>query len=134
MNGMLTTMNSVALMVGAVAERGRMLPCVVFMLIWTTIVYDPVACWTWNPRGWAFELGALDFAGGTVVHTTAGFSALAYSLILGKRRGHGTRELNYRPHNVAYVVLGTFFLWVGWFGFNGGRYVSAESKGGQFQY
>lgn len=119
---------TVCLLVGAVAERGRMLPCVLFMLVWTTLVYDPVACWTWNPSGWAYRLGVYDFAGGTVVHTTAGFSALAYSLMLGKRRGHGTRELNYRPHNIAFVVLGTMLIWFGWFGFNGGSALGANLR------
>lgn len=119
---------TVALIVGAVAERGRMLPCVIFMFVWSTIVYDPIACWTWNPSGWAFKLGVYDFAGGTVVHTTAGFSALAYSLVLGKRRGHGTRELNYRPHNIAFVVIGTMLIWFGWFGFNGGSSMSANLR------
>ncbi|KAI5855779.1 high affinity ammonium transporter [Tricharina praecox] len=111
---------TVALAIGAAAERGRMLPCVVFMFVWATLIYDPIACWTWNPAGWSFKMGGLDFAGGTPVHISSGCAALAYSLMLGKRRGHGTHELNYRPHNVTHIVLGTVFLWVGWFGFNGG--------------
>ncbi|CAG8908329.1 unnamed protein product [Penicillium egyptiacum] len=119
---------SVALAVGAVAERGRMLPCIVFMFIWTTIIYDPIACWTWNSSGWVFKLGGLDFAGGTPVHIASGSAALAYSLMLGKRRGHGTHELNYRPHNVTHVVIGTVFLWVGWFGFNAGSALSANLR------
>ena len=101
---------TVALAVGAVAERGRMLPCVLFMFIWTTIIYDPIACWTWNSAGWVFKMGGLDFAGGTPVHISSGCAALAYSVMLGKRRGHGTHELNYRPHNVTHVVIGTVFL------------------------
>lgn len=80
---------TVALAVGAVAERGRMLPCVVFMFIWSTVIYDPIACWTWNPSGWVFKMGGLDFAGGTPVHISSGSAALAYSIMLGKRRGHG---------------------------------------------
>lgn len=119
---------SVALAVGAIAERGRMLPCIVFMFIWTTIIYDPIACWTWNPSGWVYNLGGLDFAGGTPVHIASGSAALAYSLMLGKRRGHGTHELNYRPHNVTHVVIGTVFLWVGWFGFNAGSALSANLR------
>ena len=111
---------TVAIATGAVAERGRMLPCVVFMFIWSTIVYDPIACWTWNPSGWSNRMGGLDFAGGTPVHIASGSAALAYSMMLGKRRGHGTHELNYRPHNVTHIVIGTVFLWVGWFGFNAG--------------
>ncbi|KAL4886558.1 ammonium transporter AmtB-like domain-containing protein [Aspergillus karnatakaensis] len=119
---------TVALAVGAVAERGRMLPCMIFVFIWSTIIYDPVACWTWNASGWVFELGGLDFAGGTPVHIVSGTTALAYSLMLGKRRGHGTHELNYRPHNVTHVVIGTVFLWVGWFGFNAGSALSANLR------
>ncbi|KAJ0424758.1 ammonium transporter AmtB-like domain-containing protein [Aspergillus carlsbadensis] len=119
---------TVALAVGAVAERGRMLPCMIFVFIWSTIIYDPVACWTWNASGWVFNLGGLDFAGGTPVHIVSGTTALAYSLMLGKRRGHGTHELNYRPHNVTHVVIGTVFLWVGWFGFNAGSALSANLR------
>ncbi|KAK3616163.1 ammonium transporter Amt1 [Elasticomyces elasticus] len=74
---------TVALTVGAVCERGRILPCVIFMFIWSTIVYDPIACWTWNPHGWIFKLGGLDFAGGTPVHISSGAAALAYSYVLG---------------------------------------------------
>ncbi|OAA68734.1 ammonium transporter [Niveomyces insectorum RCEF 264] len=119
---------TVALATGAVAERGRMLPCVIFMFIWATVVYDPIACWTWNPHGWTSQLGGLDFAGGTPVHIASGTAALAYSMMLGKRRGHGTHELNYRPHNVTHIVIGTVFLWVGWFGFNAGSALSANLR------
>lgn len=119
---------TVALAIGAAAERGRMLPCVVFMFVWATLIYDPIACWTWNPAGWSLKMGGLDFAGGTPVHIASGSAALAYSLMLGKRRGHGTHELNYRPHNVTHIVLGTVFLWVGWFGFNGGSALSANLR------
>ncbi|KAI1096177.1 ammonium transporter [Rostrohypoxylon terebratum] len=119
---------TVALATGAVAERGRMLPCVIFMFIWSTIIYDPIACWTWNPNGWSNQMGGLDFAGGTPVHIASGTAALAYSMMLGKRRGHGTHELNYRPHNVTHIVIGTVFLWVGWFGFNAGSALSANLR------
>jgi len=119
---------TVALAVGAVAERGRMLPCIIYMFIWTTIIYDPIACWTWNPHGWVYLKGGLDFAGGTPVHIASGCAALAYSYMLGKRRGHGTQELNYRPHNVTHIVTGTVFLWVGWFGFNAGSALSANLR------
>ena len=119
---------TVAIAVGAVSERGRMLPCVIFMFIWATVVYDPIACWTWNPSGWVYKLGGLDFAGGTPVHISSGTAALAYSYILGKRTGHGTRALNCRPHNVTHVVIGTVFLWVGWFGFNAGSALSADLR------
>ncbi|KAF2791785.1 ammonium transporter [Melanomma pulvis-pyrius CBS 109.77] len=119
---------TVALAVGAVAERGRMLPCIIYMFVWTTIIYDPIACWTWNSAGWVFKMGGLDFAGGTPVHIASGSAALAYSYMLGKRRGHGTQELNYRPHNVTHIVIGTVFLWVGWFGFNAGSALSANLR------
>jgi hypothetical protein len=105
-----------------------MLPCVVFMFVWATLIYDPIACWTWNDSGWSHKIGGLDFAGGTPVHISSGSAALAYSLMLGKRRGHGTHELNYRPHNVTHIVLGTVFLWVGWFGFNGGSALAANLR------
>jgi len=81
-----------ALAIGAVAERGRMLPTIVFMFVWSTIIYDPIACWTWNPQGWASTMGGLDFAGGTPVHISSGCAALAYSIMLGKRRGHGKQS------------------------------------------
>ncbi|KMP04100.1 ammonium transporter MEP2 [Coccidioides immitis RMSCC 2394] len=119
---------TVALAVGAVAERGRMAPCIVFMFIWTTIIYDPLACWTWNSSGWIYKMGALDFAGGTPVHIASGAAALAYSLMLGKRRGQGTSDFNHRPHNVTHVVIGTVFLWFGWFGFNCGSALSANLR------
>ncbi|OQV05424.1 hypothetical protein CLAIMM_10169 isoform 1 [Cladophialophora immunda] len=119
---------TVALAIGAAAERGRMLPAMVFSFIWATVVYDPIACWTWNSSGWVFKMGGLDFAGGTPVHISSGAAALAYSLMLGKRRGHGTHELNYRPHNVTHIVIGTVFLWVGWFGFNAGSALSANIR------
>lgn len=119
---------TVALAVGAVAERGRMLPCIVYMFVWTTIIYDPIACWTWNSSGWVYKMGGLDFAGGTPVHIASGCAALGYSYMLGKRSGHGTQELNYRPHNVTHIVIGTVFLWVGWFGFNAGSALSANMR------
>ncbi|KAK3113712.1 hypothetical protein LTR53_008715 [Teratosphaeriaceae sp. CCFEE 6253] len=119
---------TVALAVGAVCERGRMLPCVIFMFIWSTVVYDPIACWTWNPHGWVYKLGGLDFAGGTPVHISSGAAALAYSYVLGKRTGFGTQALNFRPHNTVHVVTGTVFLWVGWFGFNAGSALSANMR------
>ncbi|KAI9896819.1 hypothetical protein N3K66_007841 [Trichothecium roseum] len=110
-----------ALAIGAVADRGRVLPAVVFIFVWATVVYDPIAYWTWNANGWLFTLGSLDFAGGGPVHVASGACALAYSLMLGKRTGYSDAGgLPYRPHSVTNVVLGTVFLWVGWFGFNGG--------------
>ncbi|KAB5550801.1 ammonium transporter AmtB-like domain-containing protein [Coniochaeta sp. 2T2.1] len=118
-----------ALAIGAAADRGRMLPALVFIFIWATIVYDPIAYWTWNANGWSFKMGGLDFAGGTPVHISSGAAALAYSLMLGKRTGYNkVNGLPYRPHNVTHVVLGTVFLWVGWFGFNGGSALAANLR------
>ncbi|EHK49497.1 uncharacterized protein TrAtP1_010727 [Trichoderma atroviride] len=110
-----------ALAIGAVADRGRMLPAIVFMFVWSTVVYDPIAYWTWNANGWLAKLPNYDFAGGGPVHMSSGACALAYSIMLGKRTGYNkNRGLPYRPHSVTNVVVGTVFLWVGWFGFNGG--------------
>jgi len=117
-----------ALAAGAIAERGRLGPLLVFIFIWTTIVYDPIANWTWNANGWSFVMGGLDFAGGTPVHISSGTAALAISIYLGKRRGYGTERLAYKPHNTTYVILGTVFLWFGWFGFNGGSALSANLR------
>ena len=122
------TKHSPALAVGAIAERGRLGPILVFIFIWTTLVYDPIACWTWNPSGWSFVLGGLDFAGGTPVHISSGTAALAISLYLGKRRGYGTERLAYKPQNTSYVILGTVMLWFGWFGFNGGSALGANLR------
>jgi Amt family ammonium transporter len=120
-----------AIAIGATAERGRIGPAMLFAFIWATIVYDPIACWTWNPNGWAFQLGTLDFAGGGPVHMSSGAAALAYSIWLGRRKGYGTDKLNYKPHNVSHVALGTIFLWFGWFGFNGGSALSATFRAAQ---
>ncbi|KJA21586.1 hypothetical protein HYPSUDRAFT_187349 [Hypholoma sublateritium FD-334 SS-4] len=117
-----------ALAVGAIAERGRLGPLLVFIFVWTTLVYDPLACWTWNSNGWSFVLGGLDFAGGTPVHISSGTAALAISIYLGKRRGYGTERLAYKPQNTTYVIIGTVFLWFGWFGFNGGSALSANLR------
>lgn len=114
--------------IGAVAERSRLGPLLVFVFVWSTLVYDPIACWTWNSNGWSARLGGLDFAGGTPVHISSGTAALAISLYLGRRRGYGTERLAYKPHNSTYVVIGTVFLWFGWFGFNGGSALSANLR------
>lgn len=116
------------LAVGAFSEHSRIGPILVFTFIWSTIVYDPIACWTWNTNGWSSKMGGLDFAGGTPVHISSGTAALAISLYLGKRRGYGTERLAYKPHNTSYVVLGTVFLWFGWFGFNGGSALSGTLR------
>ncbi|KZP14471.1 Rh-like protein/ammonium transporter [Athelia psychrophila] len=101
------------LAIGAVAERSQLGPLMVFVFVWSTLVYDPIACWTWNSNGWSFVLGGLDFAGGT------------------PHRGWGTERLAYKPHNTSYVVPGTVFLWFGWFGFNGGSALSAHLRAAQ---
>ncbi|GMK58809.1 hypothetical protein CspeluHIS016_0602510 [Cutaneotrichosporon spelunceum] len=119
---------TVALACGGFAERSRIGPVAVFMFVWLTLVYCPIACWTWNANGWTFVLGGLDFAGGTPVHISSGTAALAIALYLGKRRGYGTERLAYKPHSTALVVLGTVFLWFGWFGFNGASALSANLR------
>jgi ammonium transporter, Amt family len=117
--------------IGAVAERGRLGPLLVFVFAWSTVVYDPIACWIWNSNGWSFKLGGLDFAGGSPVHISSGTAALVISIYLGKRRGYGTDRLAYKPNNTSYVVLGTALLWFGWFGFNGGSALSANLRAAQ---
>jgi len=106
-----------ALMTGAFAERVRFTSWLIVLVLWSLAVYSPVAHWVWGSTGWLFAKGALDFAGGFVVHMTAGFSALVCAIVLGKRRDFGGAH---RPHDVGMVVLGTALLWFGWFGFNAG--------------
>lgn len=107
-----------ALISGSIVERVRFTSFMLFMLLWSTLVYDTVAHWAWGADGWLRALGALDFAGGTVVHITAGVSALVAAWMLGPRADHGTAQ--HQPHNVPFVILGASMLWFGWFGFNGG--------------
>jgi Amt family ammonium transporter len=107
-----------ALIIGAFVERIKFRTLVLFTLAWATIVYDPVAHWVWSPNGWLHALGALDFAGGTVVHMTAGFSALAAAMLVGKRMQKSTPAE--AANNVPFVILGAALLWFGWFGFNAG--------------
>jgi Amt family ammonium transporter len=111
-----------ALITGAFAERKRFKAFVVFTLLWATLVYDPVAHWVWG-GGWLAQLGALDFAGGTVVHITSGVSALVAALVLGKRVGFGHEPMD--PHDATMTVLGASLLWFGWFGFNAGSAITA---------
>lgn len=106
--------------VGGCAERARLAPILVVSFLWSTIVYNVVACWTWSVTGWGADHGVLDFAGGGPVHIASGTASLVWSAYLGKRRGYGTAKLAYRPHSVSHVVIGTTLLWFGWFGFNGG--------------
>ena len=115
-----------ALITGAFVERVRFKTFLIFSLLWATLVYDPVCHWVWGAGGilGADGLGALDFAGGTVVHITAGFSALAFALAIGPRKGFG--KTSFEPANIPYSVLGAGLLWMGWFGFNGGSALAAN--------
>jgi ammonium transporter, Amt family len=118
-----------ALISGAFAERKRFTAFALFSLLWATLVYDPVAHWVWGDGGWLRHLGAIDFAGGTVVHINAGMAALVLALLIGKRAGFGRTP--YRPHNIPFVMLGAALLWFGWFGFNVGSIVFVEGDGGE---
>ncbi|KAI9800118.1 MAG: hypothetical protein M1833_003445 [Piccolia ochrophora] len=115
-----------AIMMGAIAERGRLAPAMVFTFFWATLVYCPIACWVWNAHGWAYIYGVLDYAGGGPVEIASGFSALAYSMVLGRRQEK--MMVNFRPHNISSIVLGTTFLWFGWYGFNGGSAFGANLR------
>jgi Amt family ammonium transporter len=115
-----------ALVVGATAERGRVIPAMVFTFVWATLVYCPIACWVWNSNGWAFKYGVLDYAGGGPVEIVSGVSALAYSWVLGRR--NEKMMLNFRPHNISLITLGTILLWFGWLGFNGGSAFGANLR------
>lgn len=108
-----------ALIIGAFAERIRFSSLLIFLVIWATVVYAPAAHWVWGVGGWLRGMGALDFAGGTVVHVIAGVSALACALVIGRRHTNGNGH-DHLPCNVPYVILGAALLWFGWFGFNAG--------------
>ncbi len=113
-----------ALITGAFAERLKFSTFLVFMVLWFTIVYCPVCHWVWGDGGWLKNLGALDFAGGTVVHINAGIAALAAALVVGKRQGYGNHA-TFIPHNLPMTILGAGLLWFGWFGFNAGSALAA---------
>ncbi len=115
-----------ALVVGATAERIRFIPYVLFMVLFSLFIYAPLAHWTWHPDGILAKLGVLDFAGGTVVHISAGCAALAGAVVLQRRKVHIDRE-EVRPARIPYVLLGTGLLWFGWFGFNAGSALAANS-------
>jgi Amt family ammonium transporter len=115
---------TMAIVTSGLAERVKFSSFVIFALLWTTIVYDPLAHWVWG-GGWAAKLGALDFAGGTVVHISSGFAALALAFVIGKRMGYGQYAME--PHNIPVTMLGAALLWFGWFGFNAGSAVAANS-------
>jgi Amt family ammonium transporter len=114
-----------ALIIGAFAERIKFRSLLIFIVLWSTLIYSPIAHWVWGNGGWLHSLGAVDFAGGLVVHTSAGFTALAAALVIGKRKDLGLRE--FKPNNIPYVVLGAGLLWFGWFGFNAGSALAANN-------
>ncbi len=113
-----------ALILGAFAERIKFSGFMLFTILWSILVYNPMAHWVWG-GGWLQEMGAIDFAGGTVVHINAGISALVMAVLLGKRRGYRVGQ-PMSPHNVTFVFMGTAFLWLGWFGFNAGSGLQAD--------
>src|SRR5437016_4123735 len=112
-----------ALITGTFAERMKFSTFIVFTLAWATLIYDPLAHWVWGTGGWLKRVGALDFAGGTVVHISSGVSALAAALVIGRRKGYGREPM--QPHSLPLTVAGAALLWFGWFGFNAGSAVSA---------
>ncbi|GBD18430.1 Ammonia channel [bacterium HR27] len=116
-----------ALISGALVERMRFGPYLVFITLWAILIYAPIAHWVWG-GGWLAELGALDFAGGTVVHINAGIAAVVGALVLGKRRDYGRQAI--LPHNIPFTLLGAMLLWLGWFGFNAGSALGANEIAG----
>jgi len=117
-----------ALITGAFADRMKFGAMVLFAILWSILIYAPVAHWVWHPNGWIFALGALDFAGGTVVHINAGVAGLICALVLGKRVGYG--QDNMSPYNLTLAVIGASLLWVGWFGFNAGSALGGGARAG----
>ena len=117
-----------ALIVGAFAERMKFSAMLLFMGIWLTVVYAPIAHWVWGGGGWLGAMGVLDFAGGTVVHINAGIAGLMAALVLGKRKGYPKTPM--MPHNLGYTLMGASMLWVGWFGFNAGSAAAANGAAG----
>ena len=119
-----------ALIIGAVAERMRFSALLLFAALWSVVIYTPVAHWIWG-GGWLGKMGALDFAGGAVVHISSGVSALVCAMVIGQRKGYGTEYM--APHNLPFTLLGTGLLWFGWFGFNAGSALGANGiAGGAF--
>ena len=127
-----------ALIIGACAERVRFKSLLIFIILWSTFIYIPIAHWVWNPDGWLKGIGSIDFAGGLVVHISAGVSALAAALVIGRRKGcavpwkqhmkeiDGKGKIEFKPTNIPYVLLGAALLWFGWFGFNAGSALAAN--------
>ena len=113
-----------ALIIGAFAERIKFSGFLVFSVLWGILIYNPLAHWVWSSDGWLFNMGALDFAGGTVVHINAGIAALVMAIALGKRRGYKGHAMP--PHNIPFVAMGAALLWIGWFGFNAGSGLAAN--------
>ncbi len=117
-----------ALIAGAFADRMKFSAMCIFMVLWSLVVYAPIAHWVWSPIGWVGAFGAIDFAGGTVVHINAGIAGLMCALVLGKRKGLGQDDMS--PYNLTYAVIGASLLWVGWFGFNAGSAVGSNGRAG----
>jgi Amt family ammonium transporter len=117
-----------ALIAGAFADRMKFSAMCIFMVLWSMLVYSPIAHWVWAPTGWLSQKGTLDFAGGTVVHINAGIAGLMACLVMGKRVGYGTENMS--PYNLTYAVIGASLLWVGWFGFNAGSANAANGRAG----
>ena len=113
-----------ALITGAFAERVKFGSFLVFIILWATFIYDPLAHWVWGVKGWLRGMGALDFAGGTVVHISSGASALVAAIMFGRRIGYGQEAMP--PHNLPFSIIGAGLLWVGWFGFNAGSALAAD--------
>lgn len=129
---------TVIIMIGGAFERAKLLPSMVFCFCWATIVYCPIACWTWNANGWLYTLGALDYAGGGPVHIASGVGSLALAFVLGERKGSQEpghrilgRKFRHEPaHSPLMIYIGTIFIWFGWFGFNGGSSLNATVRAG----
>ncbi|MDP2785206.1 MAG: ammonium transporter [Sulfurimicrobium sp.] len=117
-----------ALITGAFADRMKFSAMLWFMGIWSLVVYAPITHWVWEPGGWLFTKGILDYAGGTVVHINAGIAGLVVAIMLGKRVGYGKEAM--APHNLVLTIIGAAMLWVGWFGFNAGSALAADSRAG----
>lgn len=114
-----------AVAIGAAAERGRIGPTMIFAFFWATLVYCPIVAWMYNPAGWAFKWGVLDFGGGVSMEICSGMTGLAYSIFIGRRKGYGMKM---HPHNVPHVALGTALLWFGWLGLNGAGTFAANIR------
>ncbi|CEG68897.1 hypothetical protein RMATCC62417_05065 [Rhizopus microsporus] len=115
-----------ALAFGSAAERLSLGPAILFIFVWTTAVYDIITCWVWGPNGWLLKMGVMDYAGGTPVHISSGLAAVAYAMVLGKRRDY--HENVNTPHNVSFVFLGLALMWFGWFAFNAGSALAANAR------